>query len=185
MELQTQFAEEVERLNDEIKHFDQVIQRLHANVKDKEGITELTSNSLRDLEAEYEMVKGQLSQSRVELNESLRKKNKVQEEMSEKLELFRAKEESLLEELELLRNYQRGSQELEAKKDQEVPSILAEDLREEPNWKDLYEKALKKWNRILEEEGSDLRLTLPSRRFHHPNPHEQTLRMAIPTSCSH
>ena len=28
------------------------------------------------------------------------------------------------------------------------------------------EKALKKWNKILEEEGSDTRLTLPSRRFH-------------------
>ena len=28
------------------------------------------------------------------------------------------------------------------------------------------EKALRKWNKVLEEEGSDLRLTLPSRRFH-------------------
>jgi benzoyl-CoA 2,3-dioxygenase component B len=28
------------------------------------------------------------------------------------------------------------------------------------------EKALKKWNKILEEEGSETRLTLPSRRFH-------------------
>ena len=53
--------------------------------------------------------------------------------MNEKLDLFRVKEESLLEELDLLRNYRRSSQELEGssgKKDQELPSILAEELRE-------------------------------------------------------